>query len=306
MVERPTDDELFREQQLDRDARARREIARAAGVALINLTAPLEAGLGVYDGAGPVTMALVGFAARARRLLRSAYRLIDEDERDSAAPLFRVMNEYLIVGRWLLAVGDEELKLWALDDLRSRITTLRDVVTDANLDDDTKASITSEIASTEEAIRRYGGEETPVTKRAARKAGYEAPSLETMAEVAGLSLIYAYPYRLLSQSDVHATPVAIDSAFDRDDDGVKVRPIPRFALEGYDSYLVGAHLLLDILRPLAERIPELGWTTTTNLVGETLAGISRADPESTRGMEADQSEEKTDSADTARSSTSEG
>jgi hypothetical protein len=40
--------------------------------------------------------------------------------------------------------------------------------------------------------------------------------------------------------------------------------------------------LLDILQPIAERLTELGWQTSTTLVSETLKAISPADPESTR------------------------
>ena len=62
-----------------------------------------------------------------------------------------------------------------------------------------------------------------------------------------------------------------------------MRRVPRFALEGYDSYAIGAHLLLDILRPLAERIPELGWESTTTKIANELAAISRAGPDSEAG-----------------------
>jgi hypothetical protein len=264
--------------QLDREAKARRELARASGIALIGISSALEEGLGVTHDAGAATFALVAFAARARRLLRSAYRLIDGGERDAAVPLYRVMNEYLIVGRWLLNVGEEELKLWALNDMRGRLAVLRDVIADNSLDEETKATLGDEVARTEEAIRGYGGDDEPVTKSAARKAGFKVTSLEEMARTAGLDFVYAYPYRLASQTDVHATPTAIDSAYDPDEHGQVVRPVARFALEGYDSYLIGAHLLLDILVPLAERIPELGWGRTTAMVAEVLATVGRADP----------------------------
>ena len=84
------------------------------------MSAALDEGLGVKDGAGTVTLALVAFAARARRLLRSAYRLVDAGERDTAVPLFRVMTEYLIAGRWLFKVGEPGMETWAMDDLRGR------------------------------------------------------------------------------------------------------------------------------------------------------------------------------------------
>jgi len=249
-------------------------------VALIELSAPFEEGLGVAHGAGAVTFALVAFAARARRLLRSAYRLIDAGERDAAVPLYRVMNEYLIVGRWLLKAGEDELKLWALDDLRGRLAVLRDVIADRNLDDETRAVLAEEVQQAEEAIRGYGGEDEPVTKREARKAGHKVPSLESMAKKTGLSFVYAYPYRIMSQTDVHASPTTIDNSFDDDAErGHVLRPVPNFGLEGYDSYLVGAHIFLDILAPLPERIPELGWDRTIQMVTEALRAVDRAHPE---------------------------
>ena len=240
------------EPQLEHDAKARREIARACGVALIDMSSSFEEDFGVTHGAGAVTLALVAFAARARRLARSAYRLIDACERDAAVPLYRVMNEYLIVGRWLLEAGEDELRLWALDDLRGRLSLLRDVIGDPKIDEETKATLAEEIQRTEEAIRKYGGEETPTTKRSARKAGEEVPSLEVMAKRGRLGFVYAYPYRLMSQTDVHATMAAIDSTFEADERGHTLRPVPEFALEGYDSYLVGAHIFLDILAPLPD------------------------------------------------------
>ena len=245
------------------------------------MSVSFEQGLTVRPGTGGVTLAVVGLAARSRRLLQAAYKLIDAGDRDMAAPLFRVMNEYYIVSRWLLKVGDEEFELWALDDLRGQLTVLRRVAADPQLAE-IKATIDEQIRSTEDAIRRYGGSTAPLTKRAAKKAGYATPKIEAMAKLADLDFVYGYAFRLLSQIDVHATPAAVDSAFDQTDEGPRLRPIPRFGLEGYDSYLVGAHLLLDILQPLAERLPELGWQPSTSLVSETLAAISRADPESSR------------------------
>lgn len=265
--------------QLDRDAKARRELARACGVALIGMSSALEEGLGVTHGAGPVPLALVAFAARARRLLRSAYRLVDAGERDTAVPLYRVMNEYLIVGRWLADASEQELRVWALDDLRGRLSVLRDVIADPELDEETKGVLGEELRRTEDAIRSYGGEGTPMTKRSARKAGEEVPSLEAMAKKVGASFIYAYPHRLMSQADVHATPTTIDNSFEETEHGHTLRPVPRFALEGYDSYLVGAHLLRDILALPADRIPELTWERPMRMVAEVLAAVGRADPE---------------------------
>jgi hypothetical protein len=265
---------------LERDAKARRELARAAGIALIDMSTALEHGLGVASGAEAVTFALIAFAARAPRLLRSAYRLVDVGERDAVVPIYRVMSEYLIVGRWLVQASDEDLKGWALDDLRRRLTVLKEVINDPQIGEDVKVTLHEQMARTEDAIEGYGGAGTPTTRQSARKAGATVPSLDEMAKSSGLAFAYAYPYRVMSQTDVHATPTAIDAAYEADGErGHTVRPTPRFALEGYESYLVGAHLLLDILMPVRQRVPELGWAHIIGLVSDVLSAIGRADPE---------------------------
>jgi len=139
--------------QDDRDAVARREIRRACGIALLEATASLERGLGISPGAGAATFALAAFAARGRRLLRSAYRLIDARERDTAVPLFRVMNEYVIVGRWLASADETTVKTWALDDLRERLNLIHEVLADPHLSDETKKGLVeTDLRPTEEVV----------------------------------------------------------------------------------------------------------------------------------------------------------
>jgi hypothetical protein len=264
-----------------RDAKASREIARACGVALINLTAALEEGLRV-QGPGAVDLALTAFAARGRRLLRSAYRLIDAGERDSAVPLFRILNEYLIVSRWLLSASDEEQHLWAWNDLRSRLNTLREVLRDPSAtDEEGEALLTAEIAATEEQLRRYrwdqdeiNPESCPTCGRPSKKQR-RSPTIEAMAKRAGLGFVYSYAYRTASQNDVHATAMAIDNSFDEVAEALQVRPVPRFALEYYESYRVGAHLFLDLIRPLAERATDLGWEVTVTRVTASLEALDQ-------------------------------
>lgn len=251
-------------------------LARAAGVALIEVTARLEERLGVGSGVGGPTVALIAFAARARRLLRSAYVLIDAGYPDTASPLFRVMSEYLMVGRWLLATDEGAMKTWALYDLRDQRNVLLKVR--KSLDDpETIASVDGQVERTENLIRGYAGDGAPLSKRAATEAGERVPSLEAMAESVGLGFAYAYGYRIMSQADVHATPLAINNSFEEaDEQGNWVRPMPRYALDGYDPYSVGAHLLLDIVRPLADRIPELGWEISIAMISQHLQELSDA------------------------------
>ncbi len=271
--------------QPERDAKARREMSRAAGIALIDMSWALEEGLAVHKGAGHTTMLLVGFAARGRRLLRAAYRLIDADERDTAAPLFRVLNEYVIVSRWLLQASAEEVGMWAVDDLHRRLTVIREVMADPKVHQDVKTALEEERQRTEAKIAEHGGDPAdsepagvcPTCERPLKKRGRpRPPSLEAMASATDLSFQYSYGYRLQSQYDVHATTLAVDSAYDGTDDGWAVRPVPRFAMERYESYHVGALLLLDLLAPLTERVPELRWKDTAAMVRESLDAVTRA------------------------------
>jgi hypothetical protein len=93
-----------------------------------------------------------------------------------------------------------------------------------------------------------------------------------MAAEAGLGFAY-WSYRLQSQADVHASPLAIDSAFEDGERGVRVSAIPRFTHAELDSYRFGAYILLDILRPLAEKIPELDWGASTTAIAATLEAL---------------------------------
>jgi hypothetical protein len=170
-------------------------------------------------------MALVALAARGRRLLRSAYRLIDAGERDTTMPLLCVLNEYFIVSRWLLEAEGDDLKVWALDDLHlhRRLTVLRGVLADPDVHQDVKDTLTVEVASTEAAIKNYVGDEVPAApaevclecERPLTKGGRQRPpSLKQMARKAGQSFAYSYSFRLLSQYDAHASVLAIDSTYD--------------------------------------------------------------------------------------------
>jgi len=196
-------------------------------------------------------------------LFRAAYRLLDATEPDAASALFRVMSEYMIVGGWLAKAGEERMNAWAINDLRERRRPILEMLEGDDIADENRASLEAELAATEDAIRKYGVSGAALSKRAAAKAGeMPVPSLELMAREIGVGFAYSFAYRLQSQTDVHATPLAIDSVFEEPDasePGPRIRPIPRHALQGFDLYLAGAHLLLDILGPLSERVPELDW-----------------------------------------------
>jgi hypothetical protein len=73
-------------------------LPRGCGLALIELTSILEEEDAVLDRSiDPLGVALVAYAARGRRLLRSAYRLLDANEAPEAVPLLRIVMELYFV-----------------------------------------------------------------------------------------------------------------------------------------------------------------------------------------------------------------
>jgi hypothetical protein len=274
-----------------RNAKARREMARAAGVAMIGATSSLEEGAFVAEGVGPMGLVLLALAARGRRLLKSAYRLVDAGERAEAAPLLRVLHEYLIVSRWLLTDPEKHLPLWANDDLRKRDVVRGRVLADEEIGDEVKQAIRDEAEAEHEKVRALlaetaeegqapdAGEPCPTCGRPRRRQEGGLPPIEQMAARVGLRFAYDLAYRLQSQADVHATALVVDNTLIRHEDGsIMIRPEPDFGLSSYDSYQVGAHLLLDLLRPIDEQWPDLGWGPVLNAAAGSLDAIKKSDP----------------------------
>ena len=275
-----------------RNAKARREIARASGVALIGTTTALAEGAEIDEAVEPLDLVLLAFAARGRRMLRSIYRLLDVGERAEAAPLLRVMHEQLIVSRWLLLDPEKNLVLWAKDDLRRRDVIRERVLADEELGDEVKTAIAEEAEREREQIRGLvddseEGDEgaatelCPACERPLKKERVESvPPIEQMAAQAGLLFPYNLAYRLQSQADVHATALVVDNTLVRPENGgrIQIRDEPDFSLSAFDSYQVVAHLYLDLIRPLSERWPALGWEPMLKAVEETLLAIRKADP----------------------------
>jgi hypothetical protein len=85
---------------------------------------------------------------------------------------------------------------------------------------------------------------------------------------------------LQSQADVHATALAIDKTVEQTNGALRLLDQPGLGLDRFDSYQIGAHLLLDLVRPLAERWPALDWGPTLDAVEQTLTAVARADPAS--------------------------
>lgn len=266
-------------------------MARAAGVALINATVVLEEGATFDKGVGPMGIVMITLAARGRRLLRSFYRLVDAGERAEAAPLLRVMHEYLIVLNWLLLDPEKHLTLWIKDDLRKRDVVRDRLLADPDIRQELKAAVEDERAAEREAARALlaatvddvgndaDDDPCPTCGRPRRRNEKGVPPVEQMAAQTGLNFAYDVGYRMQSQADVHATALAVDNTLTRQPEGsIMIRPEPDFGLSSYDSYQLGAHMLLDLIRPVSDRWPDLGWGPIVGAVAGSLDTIKRSDP----------------------------
>ncbi len=274
-----------------RNAKARREMARAAGVALIGATAALEEG--TFDkGTGPMELVMLTQAARGRRLLRSFYRLVDAGEPAEAAPLLRVMHETLIVMQWLLADPEKHLTLWIKDDLRKRDVVRDRLMADPDVGEELRQAVEDEraaeraaarelfAAAVDEAAEEVDEEPCPSCGHAPKRRESRMPPVEQMAAHVDLKFAYNLAYRMQSQADVHATALAVDNALIRNEDGsIMLRAQPDFGLSNYESYQLGAHILLGLLRPAANQWPDLGWGSVLDAVAASLDAIMKSDPE---------------------------
>jgi hypothetical protein len=270
-----------------------------------------DTGAAVDRGVDPSGLVALAFAARGRRLLRSAYRLLDVGERSEAAVLFRVMQEYLITGSWL-GLSEENRRVWALDDYRRRVVTIERVSDDKSLEDETKALVKKQAEEAKARLATYRSE-LPKDDEAAepekvcsecarpltRKKGQTVPSIEQMAKETGMTFAYDLGYRLSSQADLHATTLVVDYTLEQKHDGsISVREQPLFSLGQFESYALGAHLLLDLLRPISNRWPDLDWGPHLDAAQETLEAVRAADPDSQsfkRRRESSSSSPKSDS-----------
>lgn len=258
--------------QLERELVARQQLARGCGLALIDLSSSLEDEDATLDRAlDPLGVALVAYAARGRRLLRSAYRLLDVGEAPEAVPLLRILSEYFIVARWLVENPDR-LGDWAIADLDRREFVIGRVMTEIREgDDESRAALQRQRDDLNATRARWVGE------RGEPAGGI--PRVETMATQIGAGFAYQLAYRVQSQSDVHATPLAADSCYEQLPDGrLRLRAAPAHALSGFDQYALGAHTLRDLLAAVDEHLPGFMWRNGLEGITSALLGAQESDP----------------------------
>lgn len=261
----------FAQLQFGRELGARESVARGAGIALIQLSAILEEDAILGDGVDPLGVVLVAFAARGRRLLRAAYRLMDVGEASESIPLLRTISEYIIVGRWLVKHPDR-LDAWALTDIRKRQHIVGEVIrTFGDTDAATTASLEEQRRELDKVERRW------LAERGEPQG--QIVNVEQMAAQTDLAFAYQLAYRLQSESDVHATPVAADSCYERlPDNRLRLRPAPVHSLQSHGPYELGAHMLRDLLATTNGHVRSFLWATGLEGVTDALQGLSKSDP----------------------------
>ena len=100
-----------------------------------------------------------------------------------------------------------------------------------------------------------------------------------MATAVGLGFAYQLAYRVQSQSDVHATPLAVDSCYERMADGtLRLLPEPTHALAPFNQYALAAHVLRDLLAIVNDHLPGLMWQTALTGITDALNAMRASDP----------------------------
>lgn len=261
--------------QSEREIAARQQVARGCGRGLIKLSSVLEDENATLDRAvDPLGVVLVAYAARGRRLLRAAYRLLDAAETPEAVPLLRILSEYFIVARWLVDHPDR-LGALAMADLDRRAFIIGRVVDEmgewGEEGEDARAALQQERDELNTTRERWVAER-------GKPAG-SVPTVETMAAQIDAGFAYQAAYRLQSQSDVHATPLAADTCYEQlPDGGLRLPAAPSHALSEFDQYALGAHALHDLLAAVDEHLPGFLWRKGLEEIAAALPGGQESDP----------------------------
>jgi hypothetical protein len=251
--------------QLEIEIGARQILARAHGLALVHLSQILEGDEVLISArVDPLGLVLIAFAARGRRVLRAAYRLLDEGDFPEAVPLLRVLLEYAIVARWLKDHPDR-LGAWSLKDIERRVLTLDGILAELPQDfpgRDVIEGQRDEVVAFRDGLAARSGVTTGAI-----------PPIEVMAAEGGVLFGYQLAYRPQSQSDVHANPLAVDASYEQQDDGMlRLRPRPLHSLAQFNQYEFGAYVLRDLLSLVSDHMPGFLWRT--GLEGITAAMIT--------------------------------
>lgn len=246
---------------------------------LIDASRPYEG----FQARGRNELAIAGLVARARRLLRSAYRLADAGEGLEAAVLLRSMTEYCFTLLWLAKDPDLNITRWLHDSLVRILAQDKELRAierrrrrDAGLpepeaDDEpigilfpemrqrmiaARDALRTDLAGIDDLERRLEPSRENDTREPEVRAR-DVPSFRAQAKLTGLGDIYALAYTFDSLAIAHPNSFAAEQLLElaQDASGGAVAHEPTRALP--DPYAVGAALLVLLLETGGEQISAL-------------------------------------------------
>jgi hypothetical protein len=234
---------------------------RTLGLELFEASAGYE---GLIVTTGVETAAIAGLVARQRRLMRSAFRLADADERLEAQIIVRSQVEFLIVQKWLQLDPELHLPLWFIEDVRARFATRTDVLAAYGID----ILEPSNVKRYDEVREERRADLAQICGR--RKIDVPRyPSLIEQAQAVGEEGSYALSYRYDSQTAVHPQALAIEQPLDQVPEGLAIRSEPH--APAIDTYASSAVTLLVALNSAAAHSPELAFVELEALDNEIAA-----------------------------------
>lgn len=224
--------------------------ARACGLELIGISSRYE-NLVVADEAGPGTLAIAGLVARQRRFLQAVCVLADQGYYLEAMALVRTMIEFLIRQRWLELDSELNYTLWALEDVRRKLTLERELqaVAIQVMEPEMKGALQDQeahfVSQLDEIKTARGLQKRP-----------SMPSLQDQSKALGHKLVYSMSYRFDSQVAVHPSPWALEQLFEEHPRGVKILAEPPEDRSPVDPYSVSALVLQESLLHAASGNPD--------------------------------------------------
>ncbi len=253
--------------------------AREIGLRLLDLSRSYEG----FQASRRDELAIAGLIARARRLLRSAYRLADAGEGLEAAVLLRSMTEYCFTLLWLAKDPEVNVTRWLHDGLVRSLRQDKELraierrrrrdagLPEAGADDEplgllfpemrqrmtsARDSLRAELAGIDDLEARLEPPREDDT-RAPEVRARDLPSFRAQARMTGVGDVYALSYTFDSFAVAHPNSMAAEQLLElaRDASGGAVAAEPTRALP--DPYAVGAALLVLLLETGGEQIPAL-------------------------------------------------
>src|SRR5262249_23048835 len=205
--------------------------ARECGSRLLDLTSSYG-NLVVTRGLGAFALAVLALVARARHLLRSAYRAADRGDPLGAAILTRALTESVLLLAWLNKDREIGESVWMLDDIRQALSHHKEVADEERrqrrraqragqsvepLAPGQSLGLLSRSAvrerkrlqaETEERLK-----ELPRGDRRLRSMRVQRisrlPSFSDLAKVADMPWVYSLAYRFDSNAAAHPTPLSL-------------------------------------------------------------------------------------------------